>query len=77
MIAVPAGVKVLVAAKPVDFRNYAERMIMHSQRRHVAAGRCFFVGLTPHNSACVPPCSAWPRPCRARGSRNGGPRVFR
>jgi hypothetical protein len=32
MIAVPAGVKVLIAVKPVDFRNYAERTIMQSVR---------------------------------------------
>ena len=32
MIAVPAGMKVLVATKPVDFRNYAERIIMQSAR---------------------------------------------
>jgi hypothetical protein len=33
MIAVAAGVKVLVATKPVDFRNYAECTIMLSPRR--------------------------------------------
>ena len=32
MIAVAAGVKVLVATKPVDFRNYAECTIMLSLR---------------------------------------------
>ena len=26
------GVRILVATKPVDFRNYAERMIMQSHR---------------------------------------------
>jgi len=30
MIAVPAGMQVLVATRPVDFRNYAERIVMHS-----------------------------------------------
>jgi hypothetical protein len=38
MIAVAAGVKVLVATKPVDFRNYAERTIMRSPR--VSDCRC-------------------------------------
>ena len=33
MIAVGAGVRVLVATRPVDFRNYAERTIMQSARR--------------------------------------------
>jgi len=32
MIAVGAGVRVLVATRPVDFRNYAEHTIMHSIR---------------------------------------------
>ena len=33
MIAVPAGTRVLVATKPVDFRSYAECTIMLSPRR--------------------------------------------
>jgi len=32
MIAASAGVKVMVATKPVDFRNYAEPTIMRSAR---------------------------------------------
>jgi hypothetical protein len=32
MIAVPAGVRVLIATRPVDFRNYAQRTIMLSPR---------------------------------------------
>ena len=32
MIAVPAGMRVLVATRPVDFRNYAECRIMLSLR---------------------------------------------
>jgi hypothetical protein len=27
------GVRILIATKPVDFRNYAERMIMRSPQR--------------------------------------------
>jgi hypothetical protein len=52
--------QILVATKPVDFRNYAERAAMRSPRRDVAARRGFFAGFTPHNSVGVPPCSAWP-----------------
>ena len=37
MIAVPAGVKVLIAVKPVDFRNYAARTIMRSRNPAVSA----------------------------------------
>jgi len=44
----------------VIFRNYAERTIMQSARRDVAARRGFLAGLTPHISVCVRPCSAWP-----------------
>ena len=36
MIAASAGVKVMVATKPVDFRNYVERRIMRS----TAAASC-------------------------------------
>jgi hypothetical protein len=32
MMTVPAGVRVLIATKPVDFRNYAQRTIMLSPR---------------------------------------------
>jgi hypothetical protein len=53
MLIPPGPVRVLLATKPVDFRNYAERTIMQSARRDVAARRGFLVGLTPHNSACV------------------------
>ena len=53
-------IQVLVATKPVDFRNYAERTIMQSPRRDVAARRGFLVGFTPHISAFVRPRSAWP-----------------
>jgi hypothetical protein len=49
-------------------RNYAERPIMQSARRDVAARRELLIVLTPHNSAGVGPCSAWPEACRARGS---------
>jgi hypothetical protein len=52
--------QVLVARRPVDFRNYAERTIMWGPRQEVAARRGFLVGLTPHNSAYVRPYSAWP-----------------
>ena len=58
MIAVPAGVKVLIAAKPVDFRNYTAHTIMRSWRREVAARRGFLIDLTPHNWTCARPCSA-------------------
>src|SRR5262249_49801984 len=52
----------------IEFRNYAERTIMRSPRREVAARRGFLVSLTPHNSACARPCSAWPGACQVRGS---------
>jgi hypothetical protein len=39
MIAVPAGSQVLVATKPVDFRNYAECTIMLSRRRGTCGQR--------------------------------------
>ena len=52
----------------IGFRNYAERTIMRSPRREVAARRGFLVSLTPHNSACARPCSAWPGACQVRGS---------
>jgi hypothetical protein len=40
MITVPAGVRVLIAAKPVDFRNYAECTNMLSQRSSAEYHRC-------------------------------------
>lgn len=49
-------IPVLVATRPVDFRNYAERTIMPSGRRDVASRRRFLVNLTPHISACARPC---------------------
>jgi hypothetical protein len=41
MIVPPTGVRVLVATKPVDFRNYVERAIMQSARREVAPAAGF------------------------------------
>ena len=41
MIVPPMSVRVLVATKPVDFRNYAERTIIRSLRRQVAAAAAF------------------------------------
>jgi len=41
MLTIPSGVRVLIATKPVDFRNYAERTIMQSARRIVANRRDF------------------------------------
>ena len=32
MITIPAGVRVLLATRPVDFRNYAECLVMRSAR---------------------------------------------
>jgi hypothetical protein len=60
MISASGTPQILVATKPVDFRNYAERVVMRSPRRDVAAHRGFFAGLTPHNSVGARPCSAWP-----------------
>jgi hypothetical protein len=37
VIAIPPGVRVLVAMRPVDFRNYAERKIMRSAGQPVRA----------------------------------------
>jgi hypothetical protein len=39
MITVPAGLRVLIATKPVDFRNYAEGTIMLSPRRRTCGRR--------------------------------------
>jgi hypothetical protein len=50
---IPSGVKVFLASHPVDFRNYAERTVMQSPRRNVAAAAAFLVDLTPHNPTCV------------------------
>jgi hypothetical protein len=60
MLIPPGPVRVLVATKPVDFRNYAEHTIMRSWRREVAARRGFLIDLTPHNWSCARPCSALP-----------------
>ena len=60
MIMPGTEIQVLVATKPVDFRNYAERTIMRSARRDVASHRWFLVGITPHISACARSRSAWP-----------------
>ena len=49
MILACAEIQVLVATRPVDFRNYAVRTIMRSSRRDVSARRGFFVAFTPHN----------------------------
>jgi hypothetical protein len=56
MIPLPTGVRVWLATGYADMRNYAERTIMRSPRRQVVAGRGFLDGITPHNSACAPPC---------------------
>ena len=60
MIMPGAEIQVLVATKPVDFRNYAEGTVMRSLRREVAARRSFLAGLTQHISACDRPYRAWP-----------------
>ena len=49
MIAASAGVKVMVATKPVDFRNYAECMILLSAGRRTRGGRDWAMVLTQHN----------------------------
>jgi hypothetical protein len=67
MLVPPWPVRVLVAIKPIDFRNYAAPTIMRSWRREVTARRGFLIDLTPHNWSCARPCSAWPLACRARG----------
>jgi hypothetical protein len=41
MIPVPSGARVWLAAGHTDMRNYAERTIMQSARRDVAARRGF------------------------------------
>ena len=60
MIMPGTELQVLVATKPIDFRNYAERTIMQSARQDVASCRGFIAPLTPHISACALPCSASP-----------------
>jgi hypothetical protein len=41
MLMPPAGLKVYVATKPVDFRNYAESLIMRSWLATVAVAHSF------------------------------------
>ena len=41
MIPVPNGARVWLAAGHTDMRNYAERAIMRSPRRNVAAAAAF------------------------------------
>ena len=60
MIMPGTELQVLVARKPVDFRNYAEPTIMQSARREVSARRGFLAGLTPYNPLFARPCSALP-----------------
>jgi hypothetical protein len=55
MLTPPAGLKVYVATKPVDFRNYAQPVIMWSPRGQMIGHRGLFVGLTQHNLLCVRP----------------------
>jgi transposase len=45
MLTSPAGLKVFVATKPVDFRNYVESAIMLSSRRRLAVAAGFWLGL--------------------------------
>jgi hypothetical protein len=49
MIVPSLGVKVLIAMKPVDFRNYAVSTIMLSRRRRWARRRRSRTGITLHN----------------------------
>jgi hypothetical protein len=42
-VSLSGGVRVLIAAKPVDFRNYAECMIMLSPRRLMGYPRCLAI----------------------------------
>ena len=51
MIIPPGPLKVLVAVKPVDFRNYAASMIMRSRWRRRAGFSVFTALSTPHNRA--------------------------
>jgi hypothetical protein len=60
MLTPPAGLKVYVATKPVDFRNYAESVIMQSPRGQMIGHRRLCVGLTQHNPPCVRPSSTSP-----------------
>jgi hypothetical protein len=53
MLTPPAGLKVFVATKPVDFRNYAESVIMWSPRGQMIGHHGLFVSLTQHNLPCV------------------------
>ena len=43
MIAVASGLRVLIAIRPVDFRNYAEHRIMLSPRRPLPQRRAISV----------------------------------
>jgi hypothetical protein len=60
MLTPPTGLKVFVATKPVDFRNYAESVIMQSPRGQMLGRRGVFVVLTQHNLLCVRPCPTSP-----------------
>jgi hypothetical protein len=53
MITAGAEIQVLVATRPVDFRNYAEPVIMWSPRGQMVGHRGLFVSLTQHNLPCV------------------------
>ena len=47
------GVRILVATKPVDFRNYVATMIMRSRERISTLFRAVMPSTTPHNFAIV------------------------
>jgi len=46
MISIPSGVRVLIATRPVDFRNYVLRTIMLSTRRQSEGSGVAAIGLT-------------------------------
>jgi hypothetical protein len=49
---IPSGVKVFLASHPIDFRNYAERMIMLSCWQFIARCQQLIASITPHIFFC-------------------------
>jgi len=58
MIGGATGVKILVATKPVDFRNYAPHTNMQSQQRRTRIGSDAAAAFSQHNYWSSEPHSA-------------------
>jgi hypothetical protein len=53
MLQIAPGVRVYLACRPVDMRNYAERRIMRSPGRRMLCWTGFSGCSTPHNISTV------------------------